>query len=78
MDWMLFAEEATAAHFVWNGKSLFLVLGEDDNYLLDPDMTQVSKVQATFNEAMTTPRKKTFTINKLRYNIVAKGLFNKL
>ena len=76
MDWLLFAEEATAAHYFWNGDELFRV--STNQGLLYTAEDSVSKIAPTLNVAKDTPRKKTFTLGKLRYIIVCKGAFHQL
>jgi hypothetical protein len=73
MHWMLFKQEATGDHYLWNGINPICVHSTDDRLPLIPDVdAQETKL---LNDAATTPRKKTLVLRKARYSIIAKGEF---
>ena len=73
MHWMLFKQESTGAHYLWNGVRTLCVHAESDKLPVLLDITQTETL--SLNSIATTPRKKIIVFRKARYHVVAKGEF---
>lgn len=69
---MLFKDEATGDHFMWNGTYSISVKTADPHTLIGEATPTEAQL---LNEAAATPRKRTLVLRKRRYNVIAKGEF---
>lgn len=73
MHWMLFKQESTGDHYLWNGIQPICVHSAEDRL---PVLADINPVETTLlNTAATTPKVRSLKLRKNRYNIVAKGVF---
>lgn len=76
MDWMIFYNEVSGDHFIYNGENnIGLRVGEDfDPIPTDPNPSS----KATLDQVLNTPRLQGFRLDGVKYGIVTKGNFHQL